>query len=823
MNVTNNLKLPQYTEEDIFDLQDINKAYDSIDKAYKEVIDFKNEIPKTNATAEVIDARGGKKTLGERLNEFDEQLDNKANKNEVIKKGQGTLNDFDEETRRVIQGMEQGEINAVLGQKNVTHENLANNSVDYTNIRDRINSINLFNKYSNYNIDGAMLDANGAIYNLAKNMFVSDYIEVTPGSTLGFFNFTSPINSNLNIVLYDKTKKKLAVHTDVKGSLETTADTYFIRFSNILTNKQTVLVKYGVDITEYEDFYFKINGIKIDNTNIEKNTIDYDSIKDGAIKPNKTDFAIYGKNLIDKSKFIDGQQLDNNGNLTSFSAEYRSSLDFLEIAPNTTYTLTGDNIKIGLYNEFKKYITSSTDATFTTTNDTRYVRITVHINSKDKAQLELGDSPTSYEPYCLKIPLFKDFNLEQSVSNVKNGLQKVTDDIAELQNISLSEKRIKVSLGNLYPVDTSLTVLESSEKTSTSSLTNPKEIASIDGDIINPIFRYTNAQIAKAGEIFPRYKYVASFSVTGNNGVIGGGFFGVEFDIDCKEFELLTLGTGTSYKLAIDDGEGFKYTNANNQKISEPDGSGYITKIVFPSKKLRRVRFEVINGIFGGVNINKTDMLFPISLPKLPLACYTGSSITEGGYPWLVSQILGMDCINAGVGSTGYVNPGLNNRRKYIDRADNDLIKPNPDLIVIEGGINDSGYEIPEVIAEADKLYKYIRSNLPNVKLIVIGMYWPRDAHQPVLDMNKALRETCLNNQIAFIDLLKGDTVLPNGKLVTENMGAFINGTGNAGEPNGSGNSDVYTSSDKTHPTQEGKLYISQRIATEIYKILQYI
>lgn len=76
MNVTNNLKLPQYTEEDMFDLQDINKAYDSIDKAYKEVIDFKNEIPKTNATAEVIDARGGKETLGERLNSFDEQFDN---------------------------------------------------------------------------------------------------------------------------------------------------------------------------------------------------------------------------------------------------------------------------------------------------------------------------------------------------------------------------------------------------------------------------------------------------------------------------------------------------------------------------------------------------------------------------------------------------------------------------------------------------------------------------------------------------------------------------------------------------------------------------
>ena len=79
MNVTNNLKLPQYTEDDIFDLQDINKAYSNIDNAYKEVIDFKNEIPKTNATAEVIDARGGKETLGKRLDEFSSQLINIVN------------------------------------------------------------------------------------------------------------------------------------------------------------------------------------------------------------------------------------------------------------------------------------------------------------------------------------------------------------------------------------------------------------------------------------------------------------------------------------------------------------------------------------------------------------------------------------------------------------------------------------------------------------------------------------------------------------------------------------------------------------------------
>ena len=83
MKTTQNLKLPQYTGEDIFDLQDVNKAYNSIDKAYKEVIDIKDEISKANATAEVINARGGKETLGKRLDEFDSQLDTVDN--EVVR------------------------------------------------------------------------------------------------------------------------------------------------------------------------------------------------------------------------------------------------------------------------------------------------------------------------------------------------------------------------------------------------------------------------------------------------------------------------------------------------------------------------------------------------------------------------------------------------------------------------------------------------------------------------------------------------------------------------------------------------------------------
>ena len=76
---TPNLNLPQYEGHDKFDLKEINNAYSSIDRAYKEVIDIKDEIPNTNATAEVINARGGKETLGKRLDEFGSQLNNIAN------------------------------------------------------------------------------------------------------------------------------------------------------------------------------------------------------------------------------------------------------------------------------------------------------------------------------------------------------------------------------------------------------------------------------------------------------------------------------------------------------------------------------------------------------------------------------------------------------------------------------------------------------------------------------------------------------------------------------------------------------------------------
>ena len=53
-------------------LIETNKAAEEMESTVKKI---KNEITSVNANAEIIDARGSKGTLGERLNEFDERLD----------------------------------------------------------------------------------------------------------------------------------------------------------------------------------------------------------------------------------------------------------------------------------------------------------------------------------------------------------------------------------------------------------------------------------------------------------------------------------------------------------------------------------------------------------------------------------------------------------------------------------------------------------------------------------------------------------------------------------------------------------------------------
>ena len=86
--------------------------------------------------------------LFESQTQIDLQLLQKANADEVVKKGEGSLNDFNEETRALLLGLTEGgtNINAVLGEGNVKNLNLAENSVSFNkldvNIQEKVMTLN---------------------------------------------------------------------------------------------------------------------------------------------------------------------------------------------------------------------------------------------------------------------------------------------------------------------------------------------------------------------------------------------------------------------------------------------------------------------------------------------------------------------------------------------------------------------------------------------------------------------------------------------------------------------------------------------------------
>jgi hypothetical protein len=80
--------------------------------------------------------------------------------------------------------------------------------------------------------------------------------------------------------------------------------------------------------------------------------------------------------------------------------------DFIQVTPNTTYTLSnatsGFLRNMGFYDNTFNYITFlgyTTTVTFTTSATTHYLRFGLTLGSLNTAQLELGSTATSYTPY----------------------------------------------------------------------------------------------------------------------------------------------------------------------------------------------------------------------------------------------------------------------------------------------------------------------------------------------------------------------------------------------------------------------------------------
>lgn len=533
---------------------------------------------------------------------------------------------------------------------------------------------------------------------------------------------------------------------------------------------------------------------------------------DKSISVEKTDFVQKGKNIFNKDLIRNGIQLDKNtGAETTYQAATQSVTDFIPVDANTDYILSGTSHEVTIcsYNINKVIINGSitNSKSFTTPSNAAYVKFSFTTADKDTIQLEKGTVATSYEPYKLDIPY-----LDNGIPKLKSDLQAMQTDIDDLKvSAQLKPNIVKVKKPVMKVVSSAVI----SEPQLASQITNRTTYNAVVSGSRNPLFRYVG-DVGVAGTIYPDTLAVA-------NKTKGG--FSIEFMFFGTQLEIKEKGTGAKILVAADD----ELISDNPLTATPPDGSTYYRLITFTEQKMRKIRvFCPNNAKIFGFNVGGNETIFPVNENKIR-AIFFGDSITEAGssgfepvygYPAIVSQIFDWDGWNSGSGGTGFLNPGPAGRVKFRDRLDDDVVRYNPDVLIVCGGLNDERYPVVDVINEAQLFFNEVKTKLPNTEVIIISPFSPQGTPPQVRkDITAGLKNIAINLGYPYIDIVNGETYNKAGTQLVAGLGNIITGAGNAGNPQTTGNATVFISADGTHPTRAGHMYLGQRIAEEIARI----
>lgn len=251
--------------------------------------------------------------------------------------------------------------------------------------------------------------------------------------------------------------------------------------------------------------------------------------------------------------------------------------------------------------------------------------------------------------------------------------------------------------------------------------------------------------------------------------------------------------------------------------------AGEFAKLTFASAFTGQITVECqfSGSLFSGVSVSAGGT---ITAP--PGATYNmlalGDSITEGAssgdatfyaydrWASTAAKQLGFLVRNAGVGQTGYSNPGPTHS-KLVDQlpylwADSTA----HDIVAIANGVNDfnNGYSNATIAADALAAWQAIRAHQPQALIVVVGIWGC--AFGPSAQL--IATENALKAQFdAWADPCS--VFLRNS---TDPAGSWFTGTGYVGGPTGSGNSDTYTSADGLHPSRAGAIYSGGKVNTAL-------
>lgn len=285
--------------------------------------------------------------------------------------------------------------------------------------------------------------------------------------------------------------------------------------------------------------------------------------------------------------------------------------------------------------------------------------------------------------------------------------------------------------------------------------------------------------------------------------------FRVAFMFDGTTLEFLFKGSTGAYRIRVNG----QLVTASSNAITAT-GAYYRLPVTFATREQRLLEFEGYGLPFAGVIVGPNDTVWQPQ-GRGPRCIIVGDSYTEGtgatgsavtGWAKTFADMMDWpDVFNSGVGGTGYLATGASGRVKFRDRLTADVINWNPDIVIVAGGCNDNAASASALQTEVDLVFSTLRTALPLAQLICVGPFFPGGLAATYLPVQTSIFAGAQPYVLGTIDT----AVAP-----------WFTGTGKVGATTGSGNSDLYISSDGTHPTQAGHDYMGQRMAEGVSALL---
>ncbi len=262
-------------------------------------------------------------------------------------------------------------------------------------------------------------------------------------------------------------------------------------------------------------------------------------------------------------------------------------------------------------------------------------------------------------------------------------------------------------------------------------------------------------------------------------------------------------------------------------------GTGYSTIDWGGVRKWRTYMVETTTGAtFYGVYTDAQSLVLPPNSANRVKVAWIGDSFSAGAnglpavandtIPGRVAKMLGWsDVFNISEGGTGYL--ATNNGTKYtFGQRLASIVAAQPDMVVYLGSVNDSqgnGFSSAQLTPAALATWQALRAALPTTPVIAIGVTQGTSFDSSPGVFNYTNVDYAL--QTAFNQW--GDTNAYYIPVAGDPLGMWITGTGKVTSTTGTGNADVYVSSDGVHPTYQGLNYWSTRIASSIRAVIAQI